>query len=279
MLAVYLKFPMLAALAIGSAPVNAQPSELTVHDVRTLPTDQLARSLLGERLGSRVIDAVRSEYGSSPSVPRAVEFYTQPQAPWPRINRICQTDVISVEYNWFDVDAPEPTARIGIAHVVANPRFLAFPEPPGEPGTPEYDRAHRAACAAFQSARDAFRAPDAGDAQWLAQLEAEWVAAGDNSRFSFTCQDYRDITCQAARRTLPLLRLHRADDVRTTDCPVARDRPRYFVTYCYRLSFRNTQTENLEWVMTVVGGMRNGSSPVETQSLHLQRTVVVDTIH
>jgi hypothetical protein len=261
-----------AALALSSFPLAAQMPELTIRDVRTLPTPGLARWLLGERLAARVIEGVRHDDGSARRIPSSVDFYTQPEVPWPRINGICRTDVITVEYDWFDLTADTPdSAPIRIAHVEAASRFLAFPEPAGEPGTPDYDRASEAACAHFRSALDAFRAPSASDAQWLASLEAEWRQDGNASRFAFTCEDAADASCGSARRALAQLKLNRAIDVRNLDCPANRTRPRDQVNYCYRLSFNYAESDDPEWLLMVVGGMRDGMAPVEIRALHLQR--------
>jgi hypothetical protein len=269
--------PILAVgLSLLPATLPAQAPQLTVHDVRTFPVPQLARALLGERLGSRVIEAVRHDYGSTEPTPRSVDFYTQPEPPWPRMNRICRTDVITIEYDWSNFAESDDSSPVRIAHIEATSRYLAFPEPSGEPGLPEYDRASEAACAHFRTALDAFRAPNAGDAQWLASLEAEWRLPRNGSRFTFTCEDFADASCGRARRALTELRLNRAADVRNVDCPANRTRPRDSVNFCYRLSFDYPGTDDYpniddpEWILTVVGGMRDGMAPVEIRLLHLE---------
>ena len=261
---------LILALALGAGS-HAQPSpvpqEINVNDARSLPAPQLARALLGERLGSRVIEAVRHEYESSNgSAPLAVDFYTQPELPWPRINRICRTDVITVEYDWFDMDGPAPSTPIHIFHVEATSRYKAFPMPPGEPGSPENDRAQQAACANFRTALDAFRAPSTGDAQWLAAIEEEYLQATPRRRFNFTCRDYADVTCAGARQALTQLALNRASEVALVDCPGPSPDQ---INYCYRLVFPYRDKDDPEWAMTVVAGMRDGMAPVKIRSLRL----------
>jgi hypothetical protein len=267
------------ALTLSPSPATATPptpgSTITVSEARTLPTPQLARELLGERLGSRVIEAVRHEYESSGSTPRYVDFYTQPEQPWPRINGVCRTDVITIEYNWFDFDAVDPSTPRKIVHVEATSRYLAFPMPPGEPGSPENERAQEAACANFDTALEAFRAPSAGDAQWLAAIAEEYSRSPSrNRRFNFTCRDLADPSCAQAASALPALSLRLASDVRLTDCPPERTRDQ--VRYCYRLTFPYAETDAPEWVLSVVAGMRDGMAPVEIRSLtleHVQRSI------
>lgn len=251
-------------------PLCAQAPPLTINEVRTLSTSQLARAQLGERLGARVIEAVRRDYPSSPAVPSSVDFYTQPEAPWPRINRICRTDVITVEFNWFDVEHAQASTPLTMGHVEATSRYLAFPDPPGEPGTPEYDQRHVAACLRFHSALDAFRAPDAGDAQWLASLESQWSQPFDRLGFALSCDDFADSTCGLARRSLAGLRLHRAVEVRRADCPPRPSQRRDQVNYCYQLTFNYADSDNPEWVLNVVGGMRDGMAPVEIRALRIE---------
>lgn len=263
--------------AFAGPAALAQTPELTVGSVRNLPVPELARQLLGERIGSRVIEAVRHEYDSSPSVPRAVDFFTQPVAPWPRINRICQTDVITIEYNWFDIDEPQPSSSVGIFRVEATSRYLAIPEPPGDPGEAGYQRAHEATCAAMTSARDAFRAPDAGDAQWLAAMEEQWLRAGATPRFNFACRAPEPSTCEGAVPVLSRLRLNQAAIVEGIECPAMQRGEQ--VNYCYRLIFAYSGTGHPEWDMTLVGQMDNGSAPVEIRSLNLVHVARSIPIH
>lgn len=269
------------ALTASLSPATASPpnpgSTITVNEARTLPASQLARELLGERLGSRVIEAARHEYESSGSTPRSVDFYTQPELPWPRMNGICRTDIITIEYNWFDFDAVDSSTPMKIVHVEATSRYLAFPMPPGEPGSPGNERAQQAACANFNTALDAFRAPTPGDAQWLAAIESEYSSApARDPRFNFTCSDFADPSCAQAARMLPALSLGLADDVQLADCPPQGSRDQ--VRYCYRLTFPYAGTEDPEWVLMVAAGMRDGMAPIEIRSLnleHVQQPLVI----
>lgn len=258
------------ALLLGcaqAAPPAARDAAapLTVADARNLPVPELARALLGDRLVARVIEAERTDYQPG-GAPLQVAFFTQPVVPWPRINRICRTDVITIEYDWFEPGRERAAAPIGIARISATARYLAFPDPDGEPGTPEYDRAHEAACAAMRSGREAFRAPDAGDAQWLAALETHWRRAGVTRQTRFACSDYADASCASAVLALPRLTLARAARVEAVDCPAGT---RGWFANCYRLTFMRPDGEHPEWVMTVTGFIRDGSAPVELGTLHL----------
>jgi len=251
---------------------------LTINELRTLPTPQLARELLGERLASRVIEAKRYEYdGSAGSIPEYVEFFTQPELPSPVINGICRTDVIIVEYDWPEHDSVSLSTPLKIARLAAKSRYKSFPEPSGEPGSEEYTRAHKAACAGMKTALDSFRAPSGGDAQWLSAIHREY--SDSNSRFDFTCDDFADRTCAKARQTLRGLSLDSAKDVQLIECPRVRTGDQ--VDYCYRLTFYYpgehqfpeiadyTELESPEWTITVFAGMRDGMAPVRIRSLHL----------
>lgn len=160
----------LAVLCTGICPAIAvtRSETFTVGSVQTLPTHELAKELLGEQIASKVIEAVRHQYDTSEQVlPDYVEFYTQPELTDPRLNGICRTDVITVEYNWAELDrtsltdsddAQPPKSTVNastplkIAHVQAGGRYKSFPEPPSEPGTPENDREQAAACAQMTTA-------------------------------------------------------------------------------------------------------------------------------
>lgn len=263
----YLLPVLIAGLAATSTGASANPL-FTVNDARTLATSQLARELLGERLGSRVMDAVRHEYDSETITPKSVDFYTRPEWPHPRINGICRTDVITIEYDWFDQDEVTPSTPLKINHVEAASRYKAFTEPAGEPGSPENDKAQEAACASFKTALDAFRAPDAGDAQWLAAMHREYSQASTRRRFKFECDDFADKSCAKAAAVLPSLALNLATLVAGIDCskPEKGDQ----VNYCYRLTFPYFGTVDPEWIMSVVGGMRDGMAPVEIRTLKLE---------
>jgi hypothetical protein len=212
----------------------------------------------------------------------------------PRINGICRTDVITIEYNWGDLDQASmeeptkpvlPSATLKIAHMEAIPRYKDFPLPPGEPGTAENDKAQAAQCAKMATAMDAFRAPSAGDAQWLSAIEKSYLDA--KAKFNFTCDDFADHSCVKAREALMHLPLRLASKVDLQDCPKVKTGDQ--VDYCYRLTFPypesasggfggtpyadildNPMTYDREWVLTVSAGMRTGSSPVVIRSLHLE---------
>lgn len=272
----------LAGLYVAASSLGltaASPEPLTVAQARTLPTHELARQILGDRLAAKVIEAIR--YEGSDDAPSYVEFYTKPELTRPRINGICRTDVITAEYELMDAssDTVSPSARLDVTHVQAKGRYKAFPVPPGEPGTSENDRAQADACARMSTALDAFHAPSAGDAQWLAAIEAEY--SDPRQRFPFSCEDFADRSCAKAQRELPRLKLNLAKRVESVDCATKRKGDQ--LDLCYRLSFPYPGEEcsdrqdssdfecgNLEWVLTVFAGMKEGDSPVRILSLRLE---------
>lgn len=273
----------LVSTCLSLAPVvpaaAASPETLTVAQARTLPTHELARQILGDRLAARVIEAVR--YGGSNEAPSYVEFYTKPQLTMPRINGICRTDVITVEYELMD-DEPEtvsPAAPLSITHVQAKGRYKAFTVPRGELGTPENGRAQADACERMTTTLGSFHAPSAGDAQWLVAIEAEY--SDPTQRFRLSCDDFADRSCASVKRQLPRLKLNLAKRVESVDCTTKRKGDQ--LDLCYRLSFpypgeecsdrqdlSDFECRDLEWVMTVFAGMEKGDSPVRILSLHLE---------
>ena len=286
---------LIQAFLVSPSEALAPAHEFTVGDTQSLPSDKLAVELLGERLGSRVIEVKRYDYSTSDGdIPQYVEFYSKPELTDPRLNGICRTDVITIEYNWGDIEQSSmevaargipPSTALKIAHVEAIPRYKAFPLPPGEPGTPENDKAQAAECAKMTTAADAFRAPSAGDAQWLAAIEKIYL---DNSaKINFTCDDFADHSCVKARDALQRLPLRLSSKVDIQDCPKIKTGDQ--VDYCYRLIFPyrdnslsgfgsspyadivdNPRTYDQEWVLTVWAGMRTGASPIMIRSLWLK---------
>jgi hypothetical protein len=272
-----------ASGARSEAGTGRVSAPLTVGEARNLPTPELAKRLLGEQLGSKVIEAVRQENDfSEATIPGYVEFYTQPVLTDPRINRICRTDVITIEYDLTgtQVGPVGASTPLTIGHVEAVPRYKSFPMPAGSPGSAENEAAQAAACARMKTAVDAFRAPSAGDAQWLDAIEREYRSGSRG--FAFTCDDFADHSCSRARGELSQLRLERAGEVRSVDCLLKR-RTGDQLDLCFRLSFprggkrcsdrqdlRDFECADVEWVLTVSAGMKTGSSPVRILSLNLE---------
>jgi hypothetical protein len=267
-------------LLCGAAnPATAAPP-FTVADARSLPTAQLAKELLGERLSRRVIEVRRHEYGDDPSssVPRYTEFFTQPELSTPVANGICRTDVIVVEYDWFDHEAVSASSPLSIARVAARSRYKSFREPAGEAGSDDHNRSQTVACARMKTATNAFRAPSGGDAQWLAAVHAQYSDPG--SRFAFSCTQSGEASCATARASLRALALNLASDVQLIDCP--RGKTADQVRYCYRLTFPYPTEDyrpdigdyddltDTEWIMTVDAAMRDGMAPVRIRSIHLK---------
>lgn len=241
---------------------------LTVKEARTLPPGALANRLIGTALGSRVIEAVRREYPSEGGTPREVDLYSKPELAWPRFNGICRTDVVTIEYNWFDHDNASAATPLKVVHVAAVSRYKAFPMPPGKPGSQENEKAQLRQCTKMTTATDAFRAPSAGDAQWLAKIARTYMRASTDESVPLTCDDFQDRSCRRARTALRGLSLNLATSVNIVDCPKRRTSDQ--VNYCYRLTFPYSDEDSVEWELAVEGGVRNGMAPVEVRSLHLQ---------
>jgi hypothetical protein len=261
-----------ACILIAFERIEAEP--LTFTQAKTLSATELGKRLIGGRIGSKVIEAIRHERNG---VPAYTELFTQPELTQPRLNGVCRTDVITVEYNWED--SPDASALL-IARVEALPRYKSFTVPPGEPGTPENNRAQAAACAGMGTASDAFRAPSAGDAQWLAAIESEFASV--SAKFAFTCSDFADTSCVRARQALRQLKLGPKTEVKGVDCP--KEKTGDQINLCYRLSFpysgkdeysdridmRDSENYAPEWVVTVFAGMRDGFASVRIRSLSME---------
>lgn len=264
-------------VAAGSATAA---SPFTVSDARSLPTAQLAKELLGERLGNRVIEVRRHDYGDdrSTSVPQYAEFFTQPELSNPVVNGICRTDVIVVEYDWFEHEAVSASSPLSIARVAARSRYKSFREPAGEAGSDDHTQLQTAACAGMKTATDAFRAPSGGDAQWLAAIHAQY--SDPASRFTLSCTPSGGASCATARTSIRALALNLASDVQLIDCPNGKTADQ--VRYCYRLAFPYPTEDyrpdigdysdytNSEWIMTIDAAMRDGTAPVRIRSIHLK---------
>jgi hypothetical protein len=266
-----------SAMALAGLPAAATLPPFTVSDARSLGTDELASRLLGPMLASRVIEAKRHEYTGSAVIPEYVEFFTRPENSMPTINGICRTDVIVIEYDWFNRDTISPTTPLAVSRVAARTLYISFPEPTGDPSSESYQRAQERTCAGMTTTAEAFRAPSGGDAQWLAAIYREYSGAG---RFRFSCDDFEDRTCRKAREILPGLTLNHAVDVNLIGCPKGKTRDE--ANNCYTLTFPdsepsdspeipdNTQTYPGGWQLTVVAGMRDGFAPVRIRSLRLE---------
>lgn len=254
--------------ASGSTAPPTSPSSITVGEIRSLEAQKLAEQLVGKRLAARVIEATKEEYDSQSGLPKKVVFYTRPELAYPRINRICQIDVITIEFNWFDHEQVNASTPLEISHIEAASRFKAFEMPNGEPGSPENKRAQMAACANFATAIDAFRAPNAGDAQWLTEIEEEYLKAPRQKPLPFECDDYADRTCKQAAKALAKLALKLATEVKEIDCP--RGGKKKWYQRCFRLTFPYASSDQPEWIMSVAAFIRDGSAPVEIGNLKLE---------
>ena len=83
-----------ACILIAFERIEAEP--LTFTQAKTLSATELGKRLIGDRIGSKVIKAIRHERNG---VPAYTELFTQPELTQPRLNGVCRTDVITVEYN------------------------------------------------------------------------------------------------------------------------------------------------------------------------------------
>jgi hypothetical protein len=260
-----------AAFLIAASPDDGKrtgnSSTLTVEQARTLPIQELAVELLGPKIGPRVIEAQRREYDATLAArPRDVTFFTKPVWSIPHLNGICSVDVIKIEYNWHDLDNVLASTELSVAHIEAHSRYKSFVISAGNFATVETDRSQSDKCNAMTIASDAFEAPSAGDAQWLAEIEREYTGMG---KLPLTCDDAADRTCGQVRASLRTLQLNRADNVQTVDC--AKKRGRDQVSYCYRITFPLSHEERTEWTIVVRAGMRDGFAPVEIRSIHVVR--------
>lgn len=252
-------------LSVAWWPTGKNAGPITADQARYLPAEPLAEKLLGAQLAARVVDVERRDYEG---IPRYLVFYTRPQLTWPRLNGICATDVITVELDWFESGAKRPGALMHIQHVEAVSRFKAFAMPPGEPGTAENDRLQQQACAAFTHAADAFRAPDAGAAQWLALMEPVYTQPGAAGRaFPFRCDDFSGVSCTHARAALPDLKLNRASKVEAIDCGRHSGDT---MNSCYRLTFPYAGTDDPEWELSLTGGIALGEWPPKIRDAALK---------
>jgi hypothetical protein len=255
-------------LTACSQPFGSVPeSTLTVAEARSLPAEQLATKVLGPFLGQRIVEVLR--YEDEGGAPEKVEFYSKPATSWPRLNRICSIDVITVEYNWMDFgDFVDDAVPLQPMRVTAESRYKSFEDPPGRKGTEAYHAASDAACASMTTAIDAFRAPSAGDAQWLAAIEEVYLKEPEHlAHLPFTCDDFADNTCSSALAQLEHLELKTATTVELGECVLPEQQ--WHFSRCYRLTFPYPDAEYIEWELTVWAGIRTGSSPVEIRSLNL----------
>ncbi len=264
-----LSLPLL--VVIGAAMVGcSQPiphTTFTARDARSLSTPALAQKVLGPLLGVRVIEAIRHERGEGPET---VEFYTQPEVPIEGINRVCSVDYILIHYNWLDIPEIKPSTPLRVKSMHVETRYKGIIDPSGEPGSDAYKAAHAAACAKFKTGLDAFRAPSAGDAQWLAAMEPQYLQGMRTpSGWALQCNDDGRGACRNARRLLTRMPLRNATQVEAAECsPVQTG---YQVRYCYRLTFQYPdEFDHPEWQVFLEGGMLTGSSPVELMSVKMQ---------
>jgi hypothetical protein len=268
--------PLVAAvMLLLSLPMyaSAQPSDaaLTVGEVRSSTMRALSSRVLGPYVGSHVIEMERHEYldNVGTTIPQEIDFYTQPTLAYPRINGICVTDVITVVFDWFEHSEVTPATALKFQHVAAKSRFLAFDKPSAEPGSSDSERLQAAACVGMTTARDAFSAPTAGDAQWLAAMERELSQSSKAvPRYQIKCLDFRGSACANARVTLSDLRLRDALAIDAVKCPPLRWHDQ--INYCYQLAFPYAGTTNPEWELTLIGGVSDGLAPQKIRSITMK---------
>lgn len=270
-----------ALVALGLVSLSArflfaagqdQPS-LSVRDARTLPPEVLGERLIGSRIG-RVVAAHRREYSSRGETPREVDLFLAPRMPWPYIRNICLVDVVTVEYNWFDFDGAKENDNLEVHHVEAESRFLPSEIPVGD--DVDYS-AIEAACSKMTDVERAFRAPGAGDAQWLVAMHRQYSRDnGKSGAFPFECSDFEDRSCLKAASVMRTLALENSVETAKIDCemPSLKDQ----VNYCYKLTFLYPNSDDPEWYLKLYGGMSDGSAPVRIRRAvleHVRKPIVM----
>ena len=253
---VCLSVPIASSIAVQNEP------PLTVKDARTLTPEALGERLIGSRVG-HVIVAQRREYDSGGKTPKEVDLFLAPKMPWPYIRNICSIDVVTVEYNWFDFDGAKDNDGLKVHHIEAKSRFLPTDVPAGDSDV-DYSIIE-ASCSKLTHVERAFRAPDAGDAQWLVAMQREYSSG---SAFPFECSDLDDRSCAKADNSLKALSLDKSVETTRIDCEMPRSKDQ--VNYCYKLTFVYPNSNNIEWILKLYGGMSNGSTPVRIRLAKLE---------
>ncbi len=264
---IVLSTPFLFAAAGQNAP------SFTVKDARTLPPEALGERLIGSRIG-RVVAAQRREYDSSGKTPREVDLFLTPKMPWPYIRNICSVDVVTVEYNWFDFDGANESESLKLHHIEAKSRFLPSVIPIGD--DVDYSEVE-ASCSKLTNVERAFRAPDAGDAQWLVAMHREYSSDGGKSAaFPFECSDFEDRSCAKAASAMRTLALENSVETIKIDCEMSKSKDQ--VNYCYKLTFIYPNSDDPEWYLNLYGGMSDGSAPVRIRRAvleHVRKPIVM----
>lgn len=253
-----------APIAFALADQGEMP--FTVKDARTLPPESLGQRLIGSRVG-RVVFAQRQEYDSGGGTPRQVDLFLAPKMPWPYIRNICSVDVVTVEYNWFDFDGAKDSDKLKVHHIEARSRYLPTNIPVGD-GDVDYN-AIEALCSNLTNVDRAFRAPDAGDAQWLVAMHRQYTNIDQGAvAFPFECSDFGDRSCGKARLALQGLHLENSVESIRIDCEMPRSKDQ--VNYCYKLTFPYPNSDDPEWILKLYGGMSKGSAPVRIRRANLE---------
>lgn len=272
-----------AFLALGMAVVSTayafstadqDQSSFTVEDARTLSPEALGKRLIGSRVG-RVVAAQRREYDSGGKTPQEVKLFLTPKMPWPYIRNVCSVDVVTVEYNWFDFDGARDNDSLKVHRIEAQSRFLPSEIPVGDESI-DYGKIE-ASCAKRTDVERAFRAPDAGDAQWLMAMQRQYSRDnGKSIAFPFECSDFEDRSCAKAASAMRTLALENSVETIEIDCELPRGKDQ--ANYCYRLTFPYRDSEHPEWILKLDGGMSNGSEPVRIRRAvleHVRKPIVM----
>lgn len=271
--------PFALALTILSIPfvsaaAGQDQTSFTVRDARTLPPKTLGERLIGSRIAP-VVAAQRREYDSGGKTPRDVELFLAPKMPWPYIHNICSVDVIKVEYNWFDFDGAGDSDSLKVHHIEAKSRFLPSEMPVGDEDV-DYSKIAES-CSKRTDVEQAFRAPSAGDAQWLVAMQREYSRdSGKSDAFPFECSDFEDRSCRKAAGALKTLALEKSVETEKIDCEMPRSKDQ--VNFCYRLTFPYPHDDRPEWILKLYGGMSDGSAPVRIRRAvleHARKPIVV----
>ena len=234
-----------------------------------LPTDRLAERLLGGFLGRRVMEATR--VFDAEGRPWEVVFYTRPETS--SANGICRVDVFTMRFVADFRQAPDATRPVELQSLSLEQRFKAFHPETIEPldDYEAYIGAWETACAEFDTAADAFRAPSAGDAQWLTKIENQLQAGWADSEGSVvTCDDLADQSCAGAKEMLRGFTIASASSV--VDIACSDGFARHY-SNCYRVQFAfpEPNSSSTEWTVEISAAIESGVAPVTVQSVHVER--------
>lgn len=169
--------------------------------------------------------------------------------------------------------APDITRPLELQGVSLEQRFKAFQPQALDPADDyeAYIGAWETACAEFDTAADAFRAPSAGDAQWLTKIESQLRDGWAESETSVvTCDDFADQSCAAAKEMLRGFTITTASSVVDVACS-DNYAPHYSNCYRVQFAFPEPNSSSTEWTVDVGASIESGVAPVTVRSVHVER--------